>query len=97
MKEGSTENGTDSRFKPMVSGVSDKTLIWMNSKEKGRRWFYNKRWSETGYFRPTALTYEETADIKLRYSKGETFAQIALTYGVVAADVRRALGLEDTR
>jgi hypothetical protein len=68
-----------------------------NTKERGRRYFMNKQWSETGYFRPTVLTYEETADIKLRFGKGETLAQIAVTYGVAAADVRRALRLEDTR
>jgi hypothetical protein len=66
----------------------------MTSKEKGRIWVNNKNWQETGYFRPTALIFAETQDIKLRYGKGETFAQIALTYGIAPADIRRALGLE---
>jgi hypothetical protein len=69
----------------------------MTSKEKGRRLFNNRQWQETAYFRPTALSYEETQDIKSWYTKGQNISQIALTYGVTIAAVRKALGHPDLR
>jgi hypothetical protein len=69
----------------------------MNAKDKKQSYWRNKTWRQTGIYRETDLSFEETKNIQARYVRGESPAQIARIFGVTICSIRKALGIPDQR
>jgi hypothetical protein len=68
----------------------------MNAKDR-KEWSNERNYGLTGIYSTGDITFEESKDIQTRCVKGQTPPQIANTYGLSTASVRKALCFPDLK